>query len=234
MHGADNPASSMAHEQSVELLPWYVNSSLLPAEHDRVRAHLSACLVCRRELRRLEQLARVIAEPAVEQASAQAFVRLTQQIEAQTGPRLSRGWLLRQFNRLRDAIEPLPLVSAAAVMVLSVALLSAIALGGRSESTSDEQGFQTLGARPAGRSELSRPHMRVVLRDDVGPTEVASWLERHQAEVVEGPSAIGVLTVQVDVGQRTMQAALGEIRDDQRTLFVEPVDFVGSRPDRRR
>ena len=34
----------------------------------------------------------------------------------------------------------------------------------------------------------------------------------------------------------SLDAALpfGEMRDDQRTLFVEPVDFVGLRPDRRR
>lgn len=230
MQGTDNPASFAAHARSAELLPWYVNGSLEPVEHERVHAHLGACLVCRRELRRLEQLARVIAEPSVEQASAQAFQRLSRQIQAQP----SRGWLLRQLDRLRGGIEPLPLASGAAVLVLSLGVLSAIGLSGRPEISTSEQGFQTLGARPARPSELSHPQMRVVLRDDVGPTEIERWLEHHQAEIVEGPSAIGVLTVRVAIGQRTMQAAIGDIRADQRTLFVEPVDFVGSRPDRRR
>lgn len=232
MADADNPVGAEAHALAVELLPWYVNGSLGAAEHARVQAHLGACLVCRRELRRLELLARVVAEPTATQASAQAFQRLSAQIAGQRRP--TRSWLQRTLGRVRTSVAPLPVAAASVVLALSIALLSAMALRSEPAPLQGGQGFQTLGARPPRAAELMYPHLRVVLRDDIGAEGLAAWLARHQAELVDGPSEIGVLTVRVALGQRSMDSAVGAIRADLQTLFAEPVDRVGQRPDRRR
>lgn len=225
------PSHAASHEYCWDALPWYQNGSLEAGELESVHAHVNECLTCTRELRRLQRLARVIAAPTTEHASAQAFSRLTRRIEAQA--QWSSTWPGRLALALRAVFVPWPLVSGSAVLLLSV-LVSAIVLNGDDEPANNDQPFQTAGPGPARVSEISQPLMRVVLQDDLGEVGLTRWLERHQAEVVAGPTAIGVLTVRVNAGHRSTADALNEIRADAQTLFVEPVDFVGARPDRRR
>ncbi|MEQ8660419.1 MAG: hypothetical protein RLW62_06345, partial [Gammaproteobacteria bacterium] len=116
----------------------------------------------------------------------------------------------------------------------SAVLVAVIVLGGAPTPAPPGQSFQTLGPHAGGAPALDRPRLRIVLRDGVGGDALAAWLARHAAELIDGPSAIGVMTVSVPLGTQPFEQLLGTIRADADTLFVEPVSQVGARPDRRR
>ena len=71
-----------AHDRVWEMLPWYYNDTLDPSRRCEVETHLSECLVCGREIHRLERLFAAVAAPAEEHACEQAYLRLTDRIQA--------------------------------------------------------------------------------------------------------------------------------------------------------
>ena len=225
MNGAEHRVLHPAHTQAWSLLPWYVNGSLAEGERTLVRAHLGECLVCAREQRRLEALAAAVAGPVEEQACNQAYGRLAQRIGSVPGSAAAR--------RPRVRFEPLPLVAGALLLVCSSALVGGIVLSRAPGVAEAQQPFQTLGSQGAQGSGRVEPVLRVVLQDP-SAAALQVWLDRHRAEVIDGPSAIGVLTVKVALAPRTFASMLAGIRADDATLFVEPVSMVGMRPDRLR
>ena len=60
------------------------------------------------------------------------------------------------------------------------------------------------------------------------------WLARHDAQLIEGPSEIGVMTVKLTLGARSFETMIAQMRAESDTLFVEPLRNIGTRPDRRR
>lgn len=219
-----------AHERVWELLPFHENGSLSAAEAREVEAHLGECLVCRREVGRLELLAEAVAVTAEEHACAQAYRRLSERIAASgSGSAGPLGWLLAG---LRNLLEPVPLAAGAVLLVVSAALVGAIVLNGQSTLSGIDQAFQTLGQRTSSQTPVGKPQFRVVLREAPGDDGLDAWLARHRAALVDGPSAIGVLTVEVPLASRSFDTVLDEIRADAETIFVEPVHVIGTRPDR--
>jgi hypothetical protein len=225
MNRAEHRVLHPAHTQAWSLLPWYVNDSLGEGERTMVRAHLGECLVCAREQRRLEALAAAVAGPVEEHACSQAYGRLAQRLGAMPGRPAVR--------RPRVLFEPLPLVAGALLLVCSSALVGGIVLSRAPVATEIEQPFQTLGGQGTQGSGRVEPVLRVVLQDP-SAAALRVWLDRHRAEVLDGPSAIGVLTVKVALAPRTFESMLAGMRADDATLFVEPVSMVGMRPDRLR
>lgn len=236
MSSVDHAAlHAAAHAYAFELLPWYQNGSLTGEECERVRRHLGECLVCRRDLLRLSRLTAALAAPASEQASAQAYARLAARLAVDDAP--AAWWRPRRLlEALRRLGTPIPLsIGAVAGAVLAVALIALTGgVGEASLPVSGAQRFQTLGVQPASGTQLSHPLVRIVLDDALDPSGRAAWLARHGAELVDGPSAIGVLTVRINLRRHSMTRMLDELRADPQTLFVEAIDVVGTRPDRRR
>jgi hypothetical protein len=234
MSSVDHAAvRAAAHARGFELLPWYQNGSLAGQEQAELRAHLGECLVCRRELQRLEVLAQALQVPASEQAGALAYQRLALRLREADGRR--RWWRPGAWvAALKRLGTPVPLGAGAAAGAL-VALL--LVLGGEDRGVAPrapDQRFQTLGAQPASGTQLAHPLIRIVLDETLDTAARSAWLARHEAELVDGPSNIGVLTVRVALGSRNMSRVLDELRSDPATLFVEAIDVVGTRPDRRR
>lgn len=224
MSGAEHELMHPAHARAWSLLPWYVNGSLADQERLLVRDHLGECLVCAREHRRLEILATAVAEAVEEHACNRAYARFAQRVAGAAPGR-------RRWPRLW--FEPLPLVAGAVLLICSAALVGGVVVSRDQGGLEPRQSFQTLGRQSAQSSALAEPVLRVVLRDP-GRAALDAWLKRHVAEVLEGPSEIGVLTVKVALAPRTFDAMLARIRADEETLFVEPVNRVGMRPDRQR
>lgn len=217
------------HARAWPLLPWYVNDSLAEEEHALVRAHLGECLVCRREVQRLDHLAQAVTGALGEYGCSQAYSRLAAQIHDARQP-----WYAQAWRAVTRVLQPVPLAAGAAVLVCSAALVALIVLGGAPRSTPDGQSFQTLGRQALAPASLDRPRLRIVLRDGVSGEALSGWLQRHGAELVDGPSAIGVMTVAVALGPRPFARVVERMRADTDTVFVEPVSQVGVRPDRRR
>lgn len=232
MRTLDHENMHPAHARVWELLPWYENRSLDAHEMREVEAHLGECLVCGRELRKLERLTAAVAVPAEDHACTEAFVRLSERINASNTT--TSDWSTRLTAGLRSVFEPVPLIAGASLLVVSSVLVAVIVLNGETTLSEIEQPFQTLGQKESSAAPMSHPLFRVVLRNAPGDAGLDAWLVRHEADLVDGPSDIGVLTVKVATGRRSFDAVLGEIRADAETIFVEPVNIIGTRPDRLR
>ena len=221
-----------AHDRVWEMLPWYYNDTLDPSRRCEVEKHLSECLVCGREIHRLERLFAAVAAPAEKHACAQAYLRLTDRIQA--GNRAPQIWTGKLLAGLRTIFEPAPFIAGASVLVVSSILVAVIVVAGDAKLPGVEQPFQTLGHQEKLSAPLTHPLFRVVLAGEPNGVGLDDWLTRHEAELINGPSAIGVLTVKIAMGRRSFETVLDEIRADGETIFVEPVDIIGARPDRRR
>jgi hypothetical protein len=219
-----------AHAEVWELLPWYHNGTLGAAARQRVDSHLGECLVCTREVRRLRQLQVALAAPANDHACTQAFNRLNARIHAS-----QRSWLGRLRALLGALVPPGPTFAGAAVVVLCAALAWAPwPRPGEGGGPTVPVPFQTLGRNENPATETGYPLLRIVVRDAEREESRSAWLARYGAEVVEGPSDIGVMTVKVALGNRHVSDVIEHMRKDEDTLFVEPLKVLGERPDRRR
>ncbi|MGE0485607.1 MAG: hypothetical protein AB7Q81_15790 [Gammaproteobacteria bacterium] len=228
MSGPELEPRGCDHDTAWALLPWYANASLDDAERDHVRAHVAGCLTCTRELRRLNLLGRALTQTAGEYACGQAYARLA----ARLHPR--RGVAARLWGAVREVCEPVPLVAGAALLIGSACIAAAIVVSGERGTVGFDQPFQTLGRQVQPAGHIDYPELRVVLRDDADGATRAAWLARHGAELLDGPSAIGVMTVRVPLGPDHLDEVVAALRADEHTVFVEPVNVIGARPDRRR
>lgn len=229
MNTAESNANHPAHAEVSELLPWYHNDGLTPMQRAQVDAHLRECLVCARELKLLRQLDMALASPAMESASAQGFQRLSAEIDAR-----QRSWRERVRLWLSVAVAPTPLLAAVAVVAFGLLLVWNVERAGVAVTDSVEKQFQTLGRHDSRASPLAEPLLRVVLKDSIDAAARQAWLTAHDAEMVEGPSDIGVMTVRLKLGARSLAKVIGDMRAESETLFVEPLRATGTRPDRRR
>lgn len=228
MSAADQDHTHPAHGAAWELLPWYEGEGLTEAQRALVRSHLRECLVCRREARRLRQLAAAMAAPAHDHASAQAFQRLSARIQSR-----ETGWRARLRELFAGLAAPVPALAMVGVAV--VAVLVAVSQRPVLESAVPAPNrFQTLGRAERLESTLEAPLLRVVLREGVVRELREDWLARHQAELVEGPSPIGVMTVRLALGARHLDSVIAGMRAEADTLFVEPLSLAGRRPERLR
>jgi len=80
------PDEDALHELSAELLPWYVNGTLNPAEQALVARHLPACTECRLALehyRKLGASCPAYTDKEDWRPAAAHFARILQNIDAQ-------------------------------------------------------------------------------------------------------------------------------------------------------
>ena len=169
-----------------------------------------------------------MAAPGEDHASARAFRRLAARIESD-----QRGWRARLRGLFAGLFTPGPALAALGVAVLAV-LVTVSQRPQEDAPAVPQTKFQTLGRADRLDSTLEQPLLRVVLRDGVVRAARDAWLARHQAELVDGPSAIGVMTVRLALGSRRLEQVIASMREQPDTLFVEPLGLGGSRPDRRR
>ena len=229
MNPADNETTHPAHKAVWEMLPWYHNDALDSTQRARVDGHMRECLICAHEVRRLRQLSMAIAAPANEHACAQAFTRLSTKINAEQG-----SWRGRLRAMLAGLLTPAPLLAGLAVAGLCAFLVFTQRQSDEVVSAVAEKQFMTLGRQERLPSLLAQPLLRVVLKDALTESQRQDWLLRHDAEVIEGPTPIGVLTVRVILGGRNVDDVIKQMRAEADTLFVEPLRTTGKRPDRRR
>ncbi len=111
------------------LLPWYVNDTLDPAEHDRVAAHITTCATCQENVSLLSGIQSAVvrnkATPIVPQPRVDDFLNT---IDAGT-PSHQRDWR-----------QPRLIVAAAVAMLL---LMTAVILSNQDDLTATPQIFDT-------------------------------------------------------------------------------------------
>ena len=236
---------ALGHQQVWELIPWLVNGTLGGAEASRVETHLAVCPICRQEektSRRLAEAIRLEAAPAppatVERSLGELMARVER--DAASAPRAAsgtggrapdggrrdagaeggRGWLVRLAAAL--AATPRGMRLALAGQLAVILLLAGFLLGRR--PAPPPALFHTLSEpRSEAPARPGRLLLRVVFADGVRLGEVGKLLYGLGAELVGGPSATGVYTIEVGARHALEQSVLERLRGHAEVVFAEPV-----------
>ena len=188
------PERVSIHDSCHELLPWYVNDTLEPAECLRVEEHLELCESCRDELAALEDLRRSVREEPVPLASNE-FAGVMARIDAaQSRPMPHRRWM------------PWLLAGQAAAIAALLLLLLA-----RPVATDTPERFHTLASptvEPRGAT------LRIVFAETATEVEIRGLLQTVEAEIVGGPSSAGAYTLRLPGGRVAGPAAIVDTSGD--------------------
>lgn len=215
------------HERVWNLLPWHVNGTLSLKERERVEAHLAACRRCQEEERACRLAAGAVQDagevaPTPHPVQFQRVLARIDEAERQE-PGRARSWrILAPFRALIDA-TPRPLrgalVAQAAIIAVMVGVLA----------------WETLrsvppAAPPAAYRTLSDPapahapvlRLRVMFSPKATERQIRELLLDVRGEITNGPSPLGVYTVEVPAGRDSMRAVLARLRSEPQVMLAEP------------
>jgi hypothetical protein len=214
------------HKRVWDLLPWYVNETLPDGERRTVEAHLAECPRCREEIvtcRRLEEAIRETREivPSVHPARlARLMERIDEEQEKGSGWRRA---LLAPWHGLAALVRSTPPLARGALvvqLVFLIALTGLLVRWPRTPAPAPRTEYQTLSESapaPAGTTRL-----RLVFAEGTTEKEVRDLLLGIRGQIVAGPSALGVYTVEVPAGPDPLEKVLAHLRAQPRVSLAEP------------
>jgi hypothetical protein len=213
----------MKHQDIIELLPWYVNATLSQPEREAVRQHLAGgCRECARELESLSAMHRAIGELDEQTPEPSPFMlnRALAEIED-----FERSRAVQRSSQRESWWQPITRLWTTPVFA-RVALATQLAL------------VVALGTV----SVYQYTHPRIVVRDRIttlsGPSasgtlivvqfnenaterEITQTLQGIHGKIVEGPSAEGTYTIQLDLpadNTAGLDQALQTLRQNPRVV----------------
>lgn len=200
----DTIASDPQRSAIEELLPFYANGRISPADRARVEQALARDpeLAMRLEIIREDMAETALLNESLGAPSPRALDRLMAQIEAEPrqAPLLmrARGGFLTWLGQLLAAQPPrrLAYASAAALALIAIqgAALTGFALRGGGA------GFQT--ASVPG-SQASDRYVLLSFKPEAKAGDIAAFFKRYDASVVDGPRANGAFKVRVGAASLT-------------------------------
>lgn len=206
----------------VLLLPWLASGAIDSEDRRRVEAHLEACATCRAEAERCRvERARLRAEVGAAPAPHPAQLeRLLARLDTDEGEDDDAG--AAPPRRRRSLLARTP---AAARWLIAAQLVALAGLGFFASRPAFVPGaaFRTLSAPAA--AAPARGALRVVFAPEASEAEVRALLLSVRAQIVAGPSALGVYTLALDGAGAPdpVGVALGLLRADARVRLAEAV-----------
>lgn len=220
------------HRRVWDLLPWYANGTLPGGERRTVEAHLADCPRCREEIVACQHLGEAIRQTE-ETAPAAHPVRLARLMERIDGEERNagHGWrqaVLAPWRGLGALLRATPPVARGALLVQLVLLiaLTSLMLGAPPSwrpSAPPAPVYQTLSeSAPAPAGPETTARLRLVFAQGTTEQEVRNLLLGIRGQIVAGPSALGVYTVEVPAGPDPLEKVLAHLRAQPRVSLAEP------------
>lgn len=235
--------SADQHQQSLLLLPWYLNQSLKHNEQQQVESHLRSCILCRRELVDLRKLAAAVKQSSDLNVAAEASfaglrakLQTTEPVRQKTMPSVNRprlAWFGTRANsnlnlsgnaaNRHSRLLPLSGITVKRFALAASLLLAMIPLMmqyGQSPVTAD---YYTLSSAkpesPAGSK------LRVVFSKSLPEVTINSLLAQIHGQRLDGPNSVGAYTLRLDADKDSpdLTAAIALLRNQQDVMLVEPV-----------
>jgi hypothetical protein len=231
MHHDPTSRNHHCHQGVWELLPWYANGTLDGREREAIEAHLSTCPACQAELTRCRDIVTAVhaAGEAAWSPSPGHFSQLLAHIDAaETHSTQGGGW----WERLRAhgarsllALQDTPrLVRWALVAQGAMILLLAGVLVWHAPFSPGPL-YQTL-SDGSDRVPMGQAHIQVVFADEMTEKELRALLTSVGGTIVNGPSSLGVYTVEVPPSGSSpdrVGPVLDAVRAHRNVLFAEPI-----------
>lgn len=211
------------HRDVWELLPWYVNQTLEPAERERVEAHLATCITCRSEVVLLRQLERHVRDTDVlDDAVTRSLSAVRGRIAA--APRGDAPGLRHRLAAAGALWRRSPGAMKAVVATQTAVIVAGLGVLGTLPAASDRAPtFQTLSS---DRSAAAPGQLRVKVAEGVGESQLRALLVAQSLRIVDGPSPTGVYTLAVADGGG-LALAVARLRAAPELSFVAPVSPPG-------
>lgn len=217
------------HKRVWDLLPWYVNGTLLDGERRMVEAHLADCSRCQEEIavcRRLGEAVRQTEEIAPVAHPAR-LARLLDRIDAEERTAVEHGWrrvLLAPGRGLAALVRATPPLARGALVVQLVFLVALAGLllrwSGTPGTPAPAPVYETLSqSAPAPAASV---RLRLVFAEGTTEREARELLLAIRGQIVAGPSSLGVYTVEVPAGPDPVEKILEHLRQQPRVSLAEP------------
>lgn len=221
------------HQRVWDLLPWYANGTLPDGERRTVEAHLAECPRCREEIAACRILGEAIrqAEEAVPAVHPARLARLMERIEDEERSGGGRGWrrlVLAPWQGLAALARSTPPLARGALVVQLVFL---VALGSLLVRWSFQPEVPAPAPPPAQYRTLSESapaapetaaRLRLVFAEGTTEKEARDLLLGIRGQIIAGPSALGVYTVEVPAGPDPLEKVLAHLRAQPRVSLAEP------------
>lgn len=211
-----------------ELLPFYVNGSLSPADRDFVEEYLREHPSAQRELQWYQNLQTQLREDVPPVSSEVGLQRALQRIRTEgPAPQAARRAKAPGFlERLHDwlaAIVPQPALRPALAGALAVVAVQAVVIGGLIAEQSD-----TSEIRALQRSATEKgPYVKVNFKPDAREADIRMLLVEVHGSLAAGPGQLGDYYVRVP--EQQLAAVTGKL---SASGIVEGVTVVDSLPAR--
>ena len=208
--------NSAEHHEVSALIPWYVNDTLEDHQRERVDSHVSACALCRDDLRVHTRIFEGIgAQPALHYMPVASLKRLQARLDA----------VQAQGDSAQMApLEPVRSESpwrgwiAASIAALTVAIgLLAADRWVQFEARANQANYHTVTnsiPRPAGEV------IRAVFSPAITLDQLQAILDEAQLKIVSGPTEAGVYSLASNSGQ-TVRSSLALLRQHSTVRFAE-------------
>ena len=209
--------SKREHQEVWNLLPWYVNHSLDPAEQDFVRKHVKTCVTCRIEINQQQQLLEKIQQPdLLQQVSQVSFAQLKKRMQEQSKlsafaeqakPRQAQKLFSHQF---------LDFVKYTALAASLLLLVMPFMLNLPTDDPELKGDYRTL-ANPA-EGEHKNNIIRIVFAEHSGTEQIETILNGVS-------SKNGIYEVQIGNRQANsleVDDAISQLRKNSLVVFAEP------------
>jgi hypothetical protein len=225
-----NARPNRVHQEVCELLPWYVNGRLDGRERVGVETHLSTCPACQAELQQCRDLAAAVqatGEPAWS-PSPSRFSQLLARIDAAEAPGApSDGWwegLRARHTKPLLVWQRTPRLVrwALAAQGAMILLLGGVLMWHTPFSPAPL--YRTL-ADDRDQVRRSQARLQVAFADEMTAQELRTLLTSIGGTIVNGPSALGVYTVELPVSAgapELMGPILDAVRAHRQVRFAEP------------
>jgi hypothetical protein len=177
------------HEQTQELLPWYVNETLEGKDAELVLKHLAACEKCQAERDRLYRLHQIVQENDASAADYKmSFRRVMQRVEVAEKNKEST----RDVDQLKRRSRLFPLSIAASV---AIGVLTGVVWLTAQNVQRDE--YQTLSTNQTNMGAIHRMELGFV--SPIPAATMRKALIDTNSSIVSGPDSNGNYLVEVAV-----------------------------------
>jgi len=193
----------MNHQEIIELLPWYANQTLEDDERKLVEMHLADCRDCAKEVESLKAIRKTVVEvgdsgPAL---SPFALNRALAEIEDYERTRTTKAKAASVATQEKKGFwakwwQPTP-VFARTLIAAQIVLL--LALGSVSVYQYGHPNVIYRTSSGGAMDDKASTRITVGFNDGATEQEIRQTILGIEGQIVEGPSALGLYTIQVAI-----------------------------------
>jgi hypothetical protein len=208
------PLPGDRHQETIELLPWYVTGRIEPIDRVKVEAHLADCDECRGELAIERRLHGEVAQLPLD--AGLGFAELRRRLELSPPSPARRP--ARALDAMRRTIaRPGRKGWAIAAQAAAVLLVVGIAIPSFQQRPRPAQ-YQTLGSAPTHPAG----NLLVMFRPETSEQQLRTLITQSGARVVDGPTETGAYILLVPATQRETVAT--RLRAQSAVTLAQPID----------